>query len=103
MSIQRITANLALEIMQGLPLDCSDIDGSGYEMEAVLKAAVASVQEESNSSDSKDEANSPGRNAPPLAQGGAGLFQERDGSRWKTITDYPATQGSLQLRVILRF
>ena len=48
-------------------------------MKAVLKAAVASVQKESNSSDSRDVANLPGRNAPPLAQSGAGLFQGRDG------------------------
>ena len=64
---------------------------------------MARVQEESNLSNSRDEANSQGRNAPPLAQGRAGLFQVRAGSRWKKISVYPAAQGCLQLRNIITF
>ena len=43
MSGKRIAASRALEILQNLPSDCSDNDGSDSEIDPVVNAALTSV------------------------------------------------------------
>ena len=57
MSGQRIAASRASEILQNLPSECSDNDGSDSEIDPVVNAALASVPAvKSDESDSDDEA-----------------------------------------------
>ena len=84
MSRQRIAARRALEILQNRPSDCSDNDSSDSEINPVVNAALASVPEvESDESDSDDEADD--QFIHSVVQGGPGLIQGRDGSKWQKI------------------
>ena len=102
MSRQRIAASRALEILQNLPSDCSDNDGSDSEIDPVVNAALASVPAvESDVSDSNDEADDQVTHS--VVQGGPGLIQGRDGSKWRKIAVSSATQSRLQSHNILQF
>ena len=84
MSRQRIASSRALEILQNLPSDCSDNDGSDNEIDPVVNAAFTSVPVvESEESDSDDDAD--GQVADSVVQGGPGLIQGRDGSKWRKM------------------
>ena len=102
MSRQRIAESRALEILQNLPSDCSDNDGSDNEINPVVNAALASVPAvESDESDSDDEVDDQVTHS--VVQGGPGLIQGRDGSKWRKIAVSFAAQGRLQSHNILRF
>ena len=102
MSRQRIAASRALEILQNLSSDCSDNDGSDSEIDPVVNAALASLPAvESDESDSHDEADD--QITHSVVQGGPGLIQGRDGSKWRKIAVSSAAQGRLQSHSILRF
>ena len=84
MSRQRISASRALEILQNLPSDCSDNDGSDSEIDPVVNAALANVPvAESDEADSDDEADDQVTHS--VVQGGAGMIQARDESKWRKI------------------
>ena len=103
MSRQKIAASCALEILKNLPSDCSDNDGSDNEIDPVVNAASASVPvveaDELDESDSDDEADD--QVTDSVAQGGPGLIQGRDGSKWRKIAVLSAAQGCLQFHNIL--
>ena len=80
-SIQKISATCALDILQNLSSNCSDNYGSDSEIDPVVNAALASVPAvESDKSDSDDEADDQVTHS--VMQGGPGLIQSRDGSKW---------------------
>ena len=84
MSRQRTAASHALEILQNLSSDCSDNDGSDSEIDPVVNAALTNVPAaESDESDSDDEADDQVTHS--VVQGGAGLIQGRDESKWRKI------------------
>ena len=102
MSTQRIAASRALEILQNLPSDCSDNDGSDSKIDPVVNAALASVPAvESGESNSDDETDDQVTHS--VVQGGPDLIQSRDGSKWRKIAVSSAAQGRLQTHNILRF
>ena len=102
MSRQRIAASRALVILQNLSSDCSDNDDSDIEIDPVVNAALASVPGvESADSHSDDEADDQVTHS--VVQGGPGLIQGRDGSKWRKIAESSAAQGHLQYHNILRF
>ena len=88
--------------MQNLSSDCFDNDGSDSEIDPVANAALASVPavepDESVSDDETDD-----QVTHSVVQGGPGLIQGRDGSKWRKIAVSSATQGRLQSYNILRF
>ena len=102
MSKQKIAASRALEIWQILSSDFSDNDGSDSEIDPVVNAALASVPAvESDESDSDNEADDQVTHS--VMQGGPGLIQARDGSKWRKIAVSSAAQARLQSHNILRF
>ena len=105
MSRRRIAARRALEIMQNLPSDCSDDDGSDSEIiDPAVNAALASVPSiESDESDSDEEDDDQVTHSVVQGQGVPGMIQGRDGSRWQKIGVSSAAQGRLQSQNILRF
>ena len=91
-----------LEILQNLSSDCSDNNGSDSKIDPVVNAALISVTEvESNELDSDDEADDQVTHS--VVQGGPGLIQGRDGSKWRKISMSSAAQGRLQSHNILQF
>ena len=105
MSRRRIAARRALEIMQNLPSDCSDDDGSDSEIiDPAVNTALASVPSiESDESDSDEEDDDQVTHSVVQGQGVPGMIQGRDGSRWQKIGVSSAAQGRLQSQNILRF
>ena len=102
MSRQRIAASRALVILQNLSSDYSYNNCSDSEIDPVVNAALASVPAvESDESDSDNETDDQVTNS--VVQGGPGLIQGRDGSKWRKIAESSAAQGRLQSLNILRF
>ena len=102
MSRQRIAVSRALEILQNLPSDCFDNDGSDSEINPVVNATLASVPVvESDESDSDDEADDQVTHS--VAEGEPDLIQGRDKSKWQKIAVSFAAQDRLQSHNILRF
>ena len=92
----------SLEILQNLSSDCSDNNGSDSEIDPVVNAALTRVPEvESNELDSDDEADDQVTHS--VVQGGPGLIQGRDESKWRKISMSSAAQGRLQSHNILQF
>ena len=102
MSRQRIAASRALEILQNFPSNCSDNDGADSEIDPVVNAALANVSAvESDKSDSDNEADDQVTHS--VVQGGPGLIQGRDESKWRKIAVSSAAKSSLQSHNNLRF
>ena len=102
MSRQRIAASHTLEILQNLNSDCSDSNGSENEIDPVVNAALASVPAvKSDELDSDNEADDQVTHS--VVQGGPGLIQGSDGSKWRKIAVSAAAQDRLQSHNILRF
>ena len=100
MSRQRIAASRALEILQNFPSNCSDNDGADSEIDPVVNAALANVSAvESDKSDSDNEADDQVTHS--VVQGGPGLIQGRDESKWRKIAVSSAAKSSLQSHNIL--
>ena len=99
MSRRRIAARRALEIMQNLPSDCSDDDGSDSEIiDPAVNTALASVPSiESDESDSDEEDDDQVTHSVVQGQGVPGMIQGRDGSRWQKIGVSSAAQGRLTI------
>ena len=102
MSRQRIAASRALEILQNFPSNCSDNNGADSEIDPVVNAALANVSAvESDKSDSDNEADDQVTHS--VVQGGPGLIQGRDESKWRKIAVSSAAKSRLQSHNVLRF